>query len=429
MKKKSSIHAWAFYDWANSVYPLIITTVLFPLFYTNITTQSTTEGKTTDIITFFSYSASADIVYSYITAFTYLIIALISPVFSAIADLKFYKKSFLTIFCLLGSISCISLYYFNLENIELSFLSIMFAAIGFWVSLIFYNAYLPEISTVKKFDQVSAYGYTLGYIGSSLLLITIIALLQFSIITIQQSFIIVGFWWFLFSLYPLKNLPGKLSFKGMPSIISDIKPGLNLFVTVFKNNLCQRSISYFWAIYFFLSLGMQTIIILALFFAQKEIQWDKDQDVNQILMICILLIQFIAALGAYFFSYLSKRVGNKLALNLASILWIVLCIIAYFSSQPIHFYILTVLQGVILGGTQSLARSTYTKFIQGEKEKNTLFSIYGVIEKVGIVFGTFLFGFVNDMTGSMRNSVLVLVFSFVIASILIKLMPNQKEIL
>ena len=413
-RSTSTIKAWAFYDWANSVYPLIITTVIFPLFYQELVKETYPHKN----IVFLNYTLNADVLYSYVIAFVYLGITLISPLLSAIADLKHYKKTFLAFFCSIGSVGTMSLYWFNLNNLEMSFISIALGSFGFWIGLIFYNAYLPEIATKYSINQVSAYGYALGYVGSSLLLIFFLFALKSNWLNMRECFVVVGLWWFIFSLYPLKKLPGRIHFFSGLELFSEIKKGMWFFKEVFKKHLYDKKFRHFWIAYFFLSLGIQTIIILATFFAVEEINW-KNQDVRQVMIILILLIQFIAALGAYIFAYLGKKIGNQTTLMITAFLWFLLCCLAYFVREPQHFYWLCTLEGLILGGSQSLARSTYVMMIKKNKikEKNILFSIYGIVEKIGIVVGTFVFGFIHGLTNSMRFSIILLTLSFVLALI------------
>src|SRR4051812_2649356 len=173
------IKAWTFYDWANSVFPLVITSAIFPNFYDAVTATKNESGEIiSHTVSFFGRHFENQNIYSFVYAFALSIVVLIAPILSGIADYLGNKKRFLQFFCYLGSVSCMALYFFDSKHLELSFIPFITATIGFWGSLVYYNSYLPEIATTANQDRVSARGFALGYFGSSLLLIICLALVM-----------------------------------------------------------------------------------------------------------------------------------------------------------------------------------------------------------------------------------------------------------
>lgn len=407
------ISAWTMYDWANSVYPLVITSAIFPIFY---------EKSTNENVLFFGSEFVNTELYSYVISFSYILVAFLSPLLSGIADYSGTKKSYMQFFCYLGALSCISLYFFNAEYLELSMMSILFGSIGFSGSLVFYNAYLPEIATPRLHDRVSAAGYARGYIGASLLLIICLVLMMVFGYPAKLSFVLTGVWWLLFS---------QITFRGLPDNIYHRKAEKNRFKEGFKElqkvwtqvqqltNLKRYLFSFF-----LYNMGVQTVMIMAVFFGTKEIAWVDEKEMQTGLIISILLIQFIAILGAYLMAFLSNKIGNIKTLGVAVLLWIFICIAAYFFVyQPLDFYIIAAVIGFVMGGIQSLSRSTYSKMLPETQDHTSFFSFYDVLEKLGIVIGTFSFGFIESFF-SIRESVLALIIFFILGFLMLLRVPK-----
>ena len=416
---KKVITAWAFYDWANSVYPLVITSAIFPIFYENVT-----EKNLGGIVEMFGRKFGSSEIYSYAISLSFLIIACVSPALSGIADFSGKKKRFMQFFCYLGALSCASLYFFDTSHITLGLLTIVFASIGFNGSLVFYNAFLPEISEPEDQDRVSAKGFAMGYIGSSILLILNLVLLQVFQMDVRWSFVLVAVWWVAFAQIPFFVLPNNI-FGHKPEGNLILK-GFRELLQVFKEIRTLPRLKRFLSSFFVYSMGVQTIMLMAVLFAKKEIVGLEDYD----LIISILLIQFVGVAGAYLFSKLSSVLGNIKAIGIALFIWIGICIGTYlFVYKPVHFYIVAATVGLVMGGIQSLSRSTYSKLLPDETEDHaSYFSFLDVSEKTGIVIGTFLFGYIEGFTGSMRSSILALIIYFVIGFILLLTIPKSKNI-
>ncbi len=416
INNKKIISAWTFYDWANSVYPLVITTAIFPIFYEAVVPKS---------VDFFNFNFINTELYSYIISLSFILVAFLSPVLSGIADYTGNKEKFMKFFCYLGSLSCISLFFFSSEHIEWSMVSVLLASIGFWGSLVFYNAYLPEIATPDLHDKISAQGFSKGYIGSSILLIICLVLIQVFEVDARYSFVLTGLWWMGFS---------QITYARLPNNVYNRKPSGNIFFQGFKelnkvwNELKQmKQLKRYLAAFFVYSMGVQTVMIMAIFFGTKEISWADEASKTTGLIVSVLIIQFIAIPGAYLMAALSSKVGNIKTLGANIFIWIGICIAAYaFVRTPLHFYGVAGVVGFVMGGIQSLSRSTYSKLLPETQDHASYFSFYDVVEKIGIVIGTFMFGFIEGFTGDIRKSILGLILFFVLGFLLLLTVPKKE---
>lgn len=425
-----TIRAWTFYDWANSVFPLVITSAIFPNFYDAVTATKNVNDViiSTDVVVFGNTFKNTDI-YSYVYAFALSIVAVIVPILSGIADYFGNKKRFLQFFTYLGSISCMSLYFFNVKHLELSFIPFITATIGFWGSLVYYNSYLPEIADIENQDRVSARGFAMGYLGSSLLLIICLALIigiskEFT----RYTFLLVGIWWIGFAQITFKKLPNTVGGRTNDDTLKkDIfTKGFKEIKHIFKNILKIKRLKRFLASYFFYNMGVQTIMVMAVLFARNEIKWPNENTKTISLIISILIIQFVAIAGSFAFSFTSKKIGNIKSIGIAIFLWMIICVYTYAVAKlPYHFYIIAAAVGMVMGGIQSLSRSTYSKFLPETNDHASYFSFYDVLEKLGMIVGTVTFGIISQFTGGMRPSVLALTSFFAIGFILLLFIPTD----
>lgn len=417
---KKVLNAWAFYDWANSVYALVISSSIFPLFYGALFRLEDKESAS-----FFGIETPSESIISYVTAIGFLIIAFISPLLSGVADYLGNKKFFLKLFCFVGSISCMMLYFFDLNNLYISLFFYMMALIGFWGSLVFYNSYLPDIAYPEQQDAISAKGYSLGYIGSVILLIINLAMVMKSELfgfdgpmqAMKFSFVLVGIWWLGFSQISYRLLPNfrnskKISTQAFFSGFTELK-------RIFNELKQYPVLKGYLGAFFVYSMAVQTVMIIAAYFGEKEVQWEDNDQRQMGLIVSILLIQLIAVVGAILTSKLSKRIGNIYALIVINTAWIFICICAYFVVKPIEFYIVAAMVGLVMGGIQSLSRSTYSKLLPETTDTTSFFSFYDVTEKIGIVIGMLIYGVIAQITGKMQNAILFLVVFFAIGIILL----------
>jgi UMF1 family MFS transporter len=420
------IKAWTFYDWANSVYNLIISTAIFPIFYEGVTSIKDKEGNMiSDTVSFFGRDFVNTELYTYVYSASFLVVVLLVPILSGIADYSGTKKLFMKIFCYIGAAGCASLYFFDIDNFELSMLSIFMASIGFWGSIVFYNSFLLEIADKDQHDKISAKGFSLGYIGSVLLLVSILALSPkfLNIIEIKDGFLMVAIWWVGFAQYTYYYLPDKSYYPKREKQHNIIWYGYREIRKVWKELKEHARVKWFLASYFTYNMGVQTVMLVAVLFASKEIKWVADGEWWQTkqtgLIVSIILIQLIAVGGAYVMSKWSKKYGNLKILMVAAVIWIICTIIAYLITLPQEFYLTAVLVGFVMGGTQSLSRSTYSKMLPPTEDSASYFSFFDVMEKVGLIFGPLMFGVLEGVFGNMRMSILMLMVFFIFGFLLL----------
>ncbi len=425
------LNAWAFYDWANSVYSLVIASAVFPIFYNALFTK---ENPYVNLLgQHFKNSA----LISFVTAAAFLCVAIFSPLLSGIADYMGNKKIFMRVFNYIGALSCIGLYFFDLNNILLGLTFYFFGLIGFWGSLVFYNSYLPDIAFPEQQDKVSAKGYSLGYIGSVLLLVINLAMImkpeffnisgtpaEASMKAMRYSFAMVGIWWIVFSKYTYFYLPKGNSNKEKVSF-SVIFNGFRELKKVWKTLQSEIPLKRYLLSFFVFSMAVQTVMLVATYFGAQEIQWKNAEESQIGLITCILLIQLIAILGAVLTSRASAKFGNIKVLIVLNAFWVLLCGFAYFITTPKEFYIMASLVGLVMGGIQALGRSTYSKFLPETKDTASFFSFYDVSEKIGIVIGMCVYGIIDQITGSPRFAIVFLGLFFLTGMLLLRRVPKK----
>lgn len=429
---KKLLNAWAFYDWANSVYTLTIASAVFPIFYESL------FAKDQHYIDVFGMHLKNSALISFITAFAFLVVSFISPFLSGIADYVGNKKSFMKFFCYLGATSCIGLYWFDLANIYVGLAFYFLGLLGYWGSLVFYNSYLPDIAFEDQQDRISAKGYSLGYIGSVLLLIINLAMIMkpelFHISgtpaiasnkAMRYSFIMVGVWWILFSQYTYYYLPKgskETNQKLTKSVVFNGFKELKKVWALLQENISLRR---YLGGFFVSSMAVQTVMLVATYFGAQEIQWSSKEEGTIGLIICILIIQLVAVVGAVLTSRASSKFGNIPTLIVINCIWAVFCALAFFITLPIHFYVMATVAGFVMGGIQALSRSTYSKLLPETEDTASFFSFYDVAEKIGIVIGMCVYGVIDQITGSPRLAIVILGIFFVTAIFLLRRIPKK----
>lgn len=430
---KKIIRGWVMYDWANSVYNLVISSSIFPIFYENQTRNVYAEKhhliaenvNPNDVtVDFFGITVSPSVIYSLTLSLSFLIVTFLSPLLSGIADYTGTKKKFLRFFCYLGSLSAMSLFFFDAHHIEFGLLSILLASVGFWDSLVFYNAFLPEIAEPEDQDRVSARGFIMGYLGSMLLLLICLGIIMgIDSAYTKYSFLLVGIWWIGFSQLTYRVLPNNVYNKQPESgyIWRGFRE-LKLVYSAFKrtNRLKKYLVSFF-----FFNTGVQTVMLMATVFAAKAIEWPEKSGTKG-LIVAVLLIQLLGAIGAKLMSIIAIKLNNIRALMISVGIWICICIWAFFIHQPIEFYGLAACVGLVMGGVQAVARSTYSKYLPETTNHASYFSFYDVTEKIGIVFGTAFFALTEYVFNDIRFSVFSVCLFFVIGFLSLFFIPNNE---
>jgi UMF1 family MFS transporter len=354
-----------------------------------------------------------------------------NPVLSGIADRTGNKKLFLKIFNGIGVIGCMSMFFFIEGRIWVGLLGSFLASIGYSGSLVFYNAYLPEIATEDRQDEISAKGFSYGYFGSALFLIAVLVSTfvfgdteESKHLIFRITFLVLGLWWLGFAAYSFKRLPENVYEK---SETSDwLRKGLKELKGVFKDLSNHPILKKYLLAFFMFSIAVQTMILVAAFFGSKEIEFPEGWKEVALIGI-VLVIQFVAIAGAKTFAWVSKKYGNINGLLFGVISYTIACIWAFFTYHFIPFIFLAALVGFGMGGIQSLARSTYSKFLPETEDHASYFSFYDFLEKMSIVLGLLLFGGLEQLTGSQRYSVLSLVVVFLIAIVLLLRLRKQSK--
>lgn len=425
------LNAWAFYDWANSVYTLVISSAIFPVFYNLLFRE-----RPDDSVAVFGMTLKNSALISFVTAAAFLVVSVISPLLSGIADYVGNKKLFMRFFCYMGALACIGLYWFDLDNIYPGLICYFLGLIGFWGSLVFYNSYLPDIAYPEQQDRISAKGYSLGYIGSVLLLV-------FNLVMVMQpgwfglegpdaaeramrlSFVTVGIWWIGFSQYSYFYLP-KGNRSGAKVTQDVVFNGFRELRKVGEALSSNIPLKRYLRGFFVYSMAVQTVMLVATYFGAQEIEWEKyGSDASMGLIVCILVIQLVAVLGALLTSRASRRFGNIPVLVGINAIWLVLCCLAYFITTPNEFYGMAACVGLVMGGIQSLSRSTYSKLLPATEDTASFFSFYDVAEKIGIVIGMCLYGLIDQQTGSPRLAIVFLALFFLMGLLLLLRVPKK----
>lgn len=430
---KKLLNAWAFYDWANSVYSLVIASAIFPIFYGSLFRMAEIEK-----VTIFGGDIARAPLISYTTSIAFVFIAIITPLISGVADYLGNKKMFMKFFCYLGGVSCIGLYWFSLEHIYISLGCYFFGLVGFWVSFAINNSYLPDVAFPEQQDRISAKGFSLGYVGSVILLLFNLAMVMkpdfFGITTdvdgvaeikaMKYSFVSVGIWWIIFSQYTFFHLPKGIKNQNPKKhiILNGFKELKLVWSQLGENLRLKRYLGAF----FVYSMAVQTVMLIATYFGEEEIDWGTDAERTMGLIVSILVIQVVAIIGAIVTARVSRFFGNIKTLIVINMFWAIICVYAYFVITPMDFYIAAGLVGIVMGGIQALSRSTYSKFLPETTDTASFFSFYDVAEKIGIIIGTFLYGFVAQITGSMRSAILFLFVFFLIGIILLFRVPKNS---
>ncbi len=427
---KKVVNAWCMYDWANSVYNLVINTSIFPIYYTAITENIANNNQ----VDFFGFQVTNSVLYSYALSFSYLISALILPILSGMADYTGQKKFYLKLFTTMGALACMAMFFFQGDtpetvNVEFGIICVVLASLGYSSSLVFYDAYLPEIAPENLTDRVSARGYSFGYLGSALMLIiSLVLIMKYEAFGFSGSgmatrvvFLLVGIWWIGFALIPFNKLPTNVFNRKPTGKI--LLNGYREIRGVFKQLKGLSNLKWYLLSFLFFNMGTQTVMLLATLFGKKELDLGADQ-----LIPVILVIQFVGIAGSTLFARLSERKGNIYSLSAMILIWIAITIYAYFITSVYEFYVIAALVGLVMGGIQALSRATFSKLIPTDTQDHaSFFSFFDVTYHVSVVLGTFSYGLIEHITGSMRNSTLALASFFVFGLIFLMKVKMPKR--
>ncbi|GAB3503225.1 MFS transporter [Emticicia fontis] len=430
--QKKVLTAWTMYDWANSVHNLVIITVVFPMYFLATTTLKDARGKVMDdVVNFFGFHVQNSVLYSYTISAATLFLVLLNPILTPLADSSGRRKFFMKIFCYLGAASCAYFFFFTKDNVSWVVVAFGLSIMGWGGSIVFYNSFLPEIATEDRFDNLSARGFMMGYVGSVILLVfNLVMIMKPEFVGLTQedsdsgftariSFLTVGLWWALFAQIPFHYLPDD---QVKPLAGNWLSSSFHELGKVLKEVRQNKLLTKFLLAFLFFDMGVMTVIYVATIFADKELHIEKTG-----LIVTLLLIQLIAIPGSFLASWLSSKFGNTKALLIEIFVWGLMPLAAYFTTTANEFYVIAAVVGLVMGGIQSLSRSTYAKLIPDNTEDTaSYFGFYDIVEKIAITVGTLLFGIVEQITGNMRNSVLVILVFFIIGFVLLMQIPSKK---
>ncbi|MEO7309758.1 MAG: MFS transporter [Chitinophagaceae bacterium] len=432
---KKVINGWAMFDWANSVYNLVITTTFFPIYF--ISVAQTGPGEAGQVIRFLGRNFENSSLYNYSLAAAYMLIAIAYPILTSIADTRGNKKNFMRFFSAMGAFGCAMLFFFKgMDTLWLGILAFMMAAMGYVGSLVFYNAYLPEIAAPEDRDRISAKGFSYGYIGS-----VIMQLIGFALVMLMDdkgmatriTFLLVGIWWFGFSQITFACLP-RINRQALTKV-NVFKEGFREVKKTYNQVNGMPVLKRFLRGFFFYSMGVQTVMLAATLVGSKLLGLPDTK-----LIVTVVLIQLVAIPGAILISRLSAKLGNIKVLIGLVVFWMIVCVAGYFTAQfkedggnpEYGFYALAVGVGLVMGGIQSLSRSTFSKLMPDTKDTSSFFSYYDMTEKIAIVIGMFTFGFIAEYTkhhGGMKNSLLSLIVFFLIGLVWLYLaLVKEKQL-
>lgn len=420
------VKAWVMYDWANSVYQLTISSTIFPIYYNTVTRHGDDF-----MVSFFGWKVVNTVLYSWAIAAAYLIVATCSPFFSSFADYTGRRKGFMRAFTWIGAVSCGALYFFDPHHIELGIIAFVLGTVGYGGSIVFYNSFLPVIAEPEDQDDISARGYSMGYLGGVILLLFnlwMIMMPEFfgfpkeSSFPARISFLTVCIWWIGFSTMTFRKLP-KYTYGKRLHRENVFTNGYKELRMVFRQVRSSYQLSVYLLGFFFVMMGILTTMFMAATFGEKELGLKEG-----VLIPTILIIQLVAMFGAWYFAKLSRRIGNLEAMIVSIVIWIVVCVYAFTITKAAGFIVAAFFIGIVMGGSQSLARSTYSKMLPETTDHTSFFSFYDVTEKLATVAGTFSFGIIEAITGSMRYSVLAITIFFGIGLVfLMMLLVHQTK--
>lgn len=406
--------SWALYDWGSSAYSIIITTAVFPLYYKASATEAGVDLA--DSTAYLGYT---------IAIFTF-ILAMIGPILGTIADYQGLKKKFFTAFFLLGTVSTAALAFVPSENWLMLLVCYTFAALGATGANVFYDAFIVDVTTAKRMNNVSAFGYGLGYIGSTIpfiLSIAVILLASNEVIPISTTtasriaFLITAVWWAAFSIPMFKRVHQNYYIEREPNPIKQSMKRLGKTIREIRQ---YRALFLFLLAYFFYIDGVGTIISLST-------AYGTDLGLSATSLLIVLFVtQAVAAPFAILYGRLSERFTGKKMLYVGICVYIVVCIYAFFLETITDFWILAMLVATSQGGIQALSRSYFAKLVPKENS-NEFFGFYNIFGKFAAILGPLLVAVTSQVTGNSSMGVFSLVILFVIGLAILSRVPEPKE--
>ncbi|WP_208560666.1 MFS transporter [Marinilactibacillus kalidii] len=406
-------HSWMLYDWGQSVFSIIVTTAIFPIYYSNAASQSGVS----------EVNATPYLGYT-ISAFT-LILAILAPILGTMADTKGFKKKFFISFFVLGTLGTFALAFVPLNHWLLLLIVYAIASIGMAGSNVFYDGFLVDITKPERMNRISSRGFSLGYIGSCIPFVISIAIimlaqngfLPFSVTTATRfSFILAATWWIVFSVPMLKNVHQLYGIEREPKLL---KSSLKRLLNTFKQLKRYQAAFLFLIAYMFYIDGVGTIIAMST-------AYGTDLGLNPTdLLIVLLAVQIVAAPFAILYGRLADRFPGKTMIYVAIIVYLFVCIYAFFMDNLVDFWILAMLIATSQGGIQALSRAYFGKIIPADKA-NEFFGLYDIFGRFASIFGPSLVAIITQLTGQSNYGVFSLIILFLIGFYVLTKVPETN---
>ena len=420
-KNKVKIFVWSLFDFANTSYSIVVVTFIFAVYFKKVIAQELPIGDL-----YWSIGVSASMV----------ITAIISPVLGAIADFSAGKKRFLLFFTLLCITSTGLLYYLQEGDILWAMVLFILANIGFEAGIVFYDAYLPELTSPKNFGRVSGYGFAMGYLGSLSILAIVLPFIQSDMI--KETFPISALFFLIFALPLFFFL--RDSRKDVTRSASYFSIGFNRVFFTIKNLKSYKNLAYFLLAFFFYIEGVNTVIFFSGNYASTTLNFSMED-----LIIFFLIVQTTAIFGAVVFGILSDSIGQKRTIIISLLIWLFTVLIAFMTSsaeypavqylsnifetttikiQSSSFYFIGLLAGSVMGATQSTSRSLMAKLTPYEK-KTEFFGFFSFFNKSSAIVGPLTFGFVSYITGNQGYAILTLAIFFIVGLFILRFVNDK----
>jgi len=422
---------WYMYDWANSAfYTTVITVFLGPYLSTIAENAADPNG----FISFFGISIKDGSFFSYCISFSVFLQIFFLPIFSSIADRTGRKKEILGGFAFLGSFAAMGMYFLEGTNYLYGGGLLILSNVAFGIAAVVYNSYLNDLSNEEERDKISSIGWAIGFLGGGLLLALNLALYSMAsngqIEGIDGGYAVriclasAGVWWAFFTIIPMITLkfrkPKDQSKRDGNVLVSGFK---NFFKTLKEMRRYPKSLAFLIAFLLYND-GVQTVIVMASIFGEKELGFDKS-----VLITTILMVQFVAFFGALLFNQVASRYGAKNTILVSLIIWTICLFVAFGLVHSVFsFYILGAFIALVLGGTQAISRSLFSKLIPKGKEAQ-YFSFYEISDRGTSWLGPLLFGLAYQFTDSYRLAILSLIIFFVLGGLLLKSIDIKQAIL
>lgn len=429
MNNKREQVGWYFYDWANSAFYTTVVTVFLGPYLTGVAkaaAESLGEGNT------FIHPLGIKVFYGsffpYVVALSVGLQMVFLPILGAIADYSHRKKQMLALFAYIGAFATVGLYFLQGTNYMLGGGLFVLANLSYGASIVFYNSFLPDISSPEDRDRVSSVGWAIGYLGGGLLLAVNLYLFAkadslglTSAQAVRISLASSGAWWAVFTLIPLSTLRNRQPVKEPPAGQHFIATGFKQLRHTIGSARRYPQTLLFLIAYLLYNDAIQAVIALASVFGSQELKLDQSTLVQ-----VILLVQFAAFFGSLIFNWVARAIGSKRAIIVSLIIWTGVLVYAYGLLQTrLQFFILGAVIAIVLGGSQALSRSVYSLMIPKGQEAE-YFSLYEVSDKGTSWLAPLMFGLALQFTHSYRVAILSLVVFFIVGLALLTRVDVRK---